>query len=191
MIVPMHNPFVPETLEGWSVLHLMYRVGWERLARRHRAERERLAEEAVARSGGARCGRDRFRADARAQGRPDDRLLPPQLRAAGRRRSSRCRAPRCTSYLEPTTSYVSIVELGHVRDDRRRFTSSSEQKHKPGSDEFEQAFDAEMETQRQRVMNRLFLDLPKRALRLLLPDEQAPRRGAELVSASRSSGARR
>jgi chlorite dismutase len=34
-------------------------------------------------------------------------------------------------------------------------------KLKPGSDEFEQAFDAEIETQRQRVMNRLFLDLPK------------------------------
>ena len=26
-----HNPFVPETLEGWSVLHLMYRVRWDRL----------------------------------------------------------------------------------------------------------------------------------------------------------------
>ena len=34
-------------------------------------------------------------------------------------------------------------------------------RHKPASDEFEQAFDAEMETQRQRVMNRLFIDLPK------------------------------
>ena len=34
-------------------------------------------------------------------------------------------------------------------------------KHKPGSDEFEKAFDVEMETQRQRVMSRLFIDLPK------------------------------
>jgi chlorite dismutase len=34
-------------------------------------------------------------------------------------------------------------------------------KHKRGSDEFEQAFDVEMDTQRQRVMNRLFLELPK------------------------------
>ena len=32
---------------------------------------------------------------------------------------------------------------------------------KPGSDEFEKAFDDEMTTQRQRVMNRLFLDMPK------------------------------
>jgi chlorite dismutase len=34
-------------------------------------------------------------------------------------------------------------------------------KHKAGSDEFESAFDAEMETQRLRVMNRLFLDVPQ------------------------------
>ena len=25
----MHNAFVPETLEGWSLLHLMYRVKWD------------------------------------------------------------------------------------------------------------------------------------------------------------------
>ena len=29
----MHNPLVPETLEGWSVLHLMYRVGWDSVRR--------------------------------------------------------------------------------------------------------------------------------------------------------------
>ncbi len=64
-------------------------------------------------------------------------------------------------------------------------------KFKPGSDEFEKAFDAEMETQRQRVMSRLFLDVPKCALRLLLPDEQAARRDGTTGTARRSSGARR
>ena len=43
----MHNPFVPETLEGWSVLHLMYRVRWDRLRGRTPAEREQLSTEAV------------------------------------------------------------------------------------------------------------------------------------------------
>jgi chlorite dismutase len=32
--------------------------------------------------------------------------------------------------------------------------------HKAGSEEFDKAFDTEMESQRQRVMSRLFLDLP-------------------------------
>ena len=40
----MHNPFVPETLEGWSLLHLMYRVRWDRLREMPPAERQRLAD---------------------------------------------------------------------------------------------------------------------------------------------------
>ena len=43
----MHNPFVPETLEGWALLHLMYRVRWDKLRGVSAAERSRLADEAV------------------------------------------------------------------------------------------------------------------------------------------------
>ena len=41
----MHNPDVPETLEGWSLLHLMYRVRWDRLRACGEDERRRLARE--------------------------------------------------------------------------------------------------------------------------------------------------
>src|SRR5215217_7835156 len=44
----MHNPSVPETLEGWSVLHLMYRVRWDRLRSLDENARQQMAEEAVA-----------------------------------------------------------------------------------------------------------------------------------------------
>ena len=43
----MHNPSVPETLEGWSILHLMYRVRWDRMRSMADADRRRLADEAV------------------------------------------------------------------------------------------------------------------------------------------------
>ena len=43
----MHNPFVPETLEGWSLLHLMYRVRWDRLRSLNSAEIQRLADSAT------------------------------------------------------------------------------------------------------------------------------------------------
>jgi len=43
----MHNPFVPETLEGWSVLHLMYRVRWDRVRNTSETDRRRLADEAI------------------------------------------------------------------------------------------------------------------------------------------------
>ena len=47
----MHNPFVPETLEGWSVLHLMFRVDWARLMTRPAGDLDsRSREEAIGRA---------------------------------------------------------------------------------------------------------------------------------------------
>ena len=43
----MHNPLVPETLEGWSILHLMYRVNWEEIRRLQDADVRRIADDAV------------------------------------------------------------------------------------------------------------------------------------------------
>ena len=63
-------------------------------------------------------------------------------------------------YLEATTSCVSIVELG-MYEMTAKIHEQLGAKHKPGSDEFDRAFDAEMEAQRQRVMGRLFLEVPK------------------------------
>src|ERR1041384_4540910 len=44
----MHDPRVPETLEGWSVLHQMFRVRWDAWRALPTPERRRHAEEAVA-----------------------------------------------------------------------------------------------------------------------------------------------
>ena len=43
----MHNPLVPETLEGWSILHLMYRVNWDRVRVLTAGDISRIADEAV------------------------------------------------------------------------------------------------------------------------------------------------
>jgi len=64
------------------------------------------------------------------------------------------------AHLEPTYSYVSIVELG-MYEMTAKLHEQIGAKFKPGSDEFEQAFDAEMQTQQSRVTSRLFLDVPK------------------------------
>ena len=44
----MHNPFVPETLEGWGLLHQTFRIRWQELRRLTAAARTDLAAEAVA-----------------------------------------------------------------------------------------------------------------------------------------------
>ena len=155
----MHNPFVPETLEGWSALHLMYRIGWERLGALSASEREGLADEAVKALAVPDAGATAF---VQMLGHKADLMIVcfrqnfEQLAAAQLALSRTA----LHSYLKPTTSYVSIVELG-MYEMTAKIHEQLGQKHKPASAEFEQAFDAEMETQRQRVTSRLFLELPK------------------------------
>jgi len=155
----MHNPVVPETLEGWSVLHLMYRVRWDRLRGLTPADRERLAADA---------GRALAVPDAgstalvQVLGHKADLMVICFRRGFGELAHAQLAFARTELHdlLEPTTSYVSVVELG-MYEMTAKIHEQLGAKLKPGSDEFERAFDAEMETQRQRVMNRLFLDMPR------------------------------
>src|SRR5258705_12284620 len=44
----VHNPQVPETLEGWSVLHQMFRIRWDVWKALARDRRKKVADEAAA-----------------------------------------------------------------------------------------------------------------------------------------------
>ena len=155
----MHNPFVPETLEGWSLLHLMYRVRWDRLRDVPAADRERLADEAVRALAVPDAGSTAF---VQVLGHKADLMVICFRRGFEQLAQAQLALSRTGLHdvLEVTSSYVSIVELG-MYEMTAKMHEQLGAKHKPGSDEFEQAFDGEMETQRQRVMSRLFLDLPQ------------------------------
>ncbi|MGE0393121.1 MAG: hydrogen peroxide-dependent heme synthase [Vicinamibacterales bacterium] len=156
----MHNPLVPETLEGWSVLHLMFRVRWDRVRALSAEERKALADEASAAltvtDGGATAFVQMLGHKAELMviifRRTFDELGQAQLNLS---------RTGLRDLLEPTESYVSVVELG-LYEMTAKLHEQLGAKFTPGSDEFERAFDAEMETQRQRVISRLFLDMPAR-----------------------------
>ena len=155
----MHNPFVPETLEGWSLLHLMYRVRWDRLRGMREEDRARLADEAVRALSVPDAGAT---ACVQMLGHKADLMFICFRRHFEQLAQAQLALSRTElhDHLEPTVSYVSIVELG-MYEMTAKMHEQLGARFKPGSDEFEQAFDAEMETQRQRVMSRLFLELPK------------------------------
>jgi chlorite dismutase len=155
----MHNPFVPETLEGWSVLHLMYRVRWDELRTLAGPDCTQLSEEATRALAVPDAGSTAF---VQMLGHKADLMFVCFRRgfeplAQAQLALSRTGLHR---YLEPTASYVSVVELG-LYEMTAKIHEQLAQRYTPGSDEFERAFDAEMEVQRQRVMSRLFLDTPK------------------------------
>jgi hydrogen peroxide-dependent heme synthase len=161
----MHNPFVPETLEGWSVLHLMYRVDWARLKGMAPADRQRLGQEAAA-ALAQTAPEAQHGASAYVQmlGHKADLMVI----AFRKTFDDLARAEHAIAqsalfpYLIPTTSYVSIVELGMYEMTAKIHRQIGEQGLKPESAEYNAAFDEEMGRQRQRVIGRLFLEVPKR-----------------------------
>ena len=182
----MHNPLVPETLEGWSLLHLMYRVRWDRLRSVDDGDRQQMAEEAVSALAVPDAGSTAF---VQLLGHKGDLMVICFRRGFEELAQAQLALSRTRlhDHLEPTTSYVSIVELG-MYEMTGKIHEQLGVKHKPGSEEFERAFDAEMESQRQRVMNRLFIDLPKARYVCFYPMNK--RRGETLNWYSESFGRR-
>jgi peroxiredoxin len=160
----MHDPRVPETLEGWSVLHQMFRIRWEPWLSLPGAERKVRAGESAA----ALCAMPRGEGGATALstllGHKGDLMFVhfrpsfETLQAAQIAVASLPVAP----YLEATTSYVSVVELGMYEMTAQIHGRLRERDLKAGTPEFESAFDAEMEEQRRRVYGRLFQEVPPR-----------------------------
>jgi peroxiredoxin len=155
----MHNPVVPETLEGWSILHLMYRVRWDRLRGRSPEDVDRLAGEVVRALAVPDAGATAY---VQMLGHKADLMFICFRRGFEELAAAELALSRTElhDHLELATSYVSVVELG-MYEMTAKLHEQLSARFKPGSEEFERAFDAEMETQRQRVMSRLFLELPK------------------------------
>ena len=111
----MHNPFVPETHEGWSALHLVFRVDWPRLGGLPPGERARMAAE-VEQALGATVPRPADGGSALVQllGHKGDLMVivfRPSFDELGRVELALARTG-LHGYLHATYSYVSIVELG-------------------------------------------------------------------------------
>jgi chlorite dismutase len=155
----MHNPLVPETLEGWSVLHLMYRIRWDRLRGASDEACRRLAAGAHEALAVPDAGATAW---VQTLGHKADLMVIVLRQGFDALAQAQLALSRTELHdlLEPTSSYVSIVELG-MYEMTAKIHEQLGQKHKAGSDDFERAFDAEMEAQRQRVMTRLFVELPQ------------------------------
>ena len=65
-------------------------------------------------------------------------------------------------HLVPTSSYLSIVELGLYEMTGKIHQDLAARGLEGGSDAFERAFDEEMGLQRERMIGRLFAEIPKR-----------------------------
>ncbi|HUL75691.1 MAG TPA: hydrogen peroxide-dependent heme synthase [Vicinamibacteria bacterium] len=160
----MHDPRVPETLEGWSVLHQMFRVRWAEWRGRPAELRQRLAADAAETLASMRHGEAGATAPVTLLGHKGDLMLVHFRRSFEELQAAQVTVARLglAGFLEPTASFVSMVELGMYEMTAQIHRRLAEQGLEAGSDEHEKAFDAEMEDQRKRVAGRLWLEVPAR-----------------------------
>lgn len=160
----MHDPKVPETLEGWSLLHQMFRVRWQAWSALPAAERRARGSESVATLSAMNRAGESGLALSTLLGHKGDLMFvhfQPSFEALQAAQLAVARLP-IAPFLEPLGSYVSVVELGMYEMTGLIHSRLAERGLKAGSEDFEKAFDAEMEEQRKRVQGRLFLEVPRR-----------------------------
>jgi len=160
----MHDPRVPEALEGWSVLHQLFRIRWTALRRLPPAERHQLGRDAALLVAGMQRGSEGTCVPVTLLGHKGDLMLIHLRRSFDELQAAELAVAglELAEFLEPTTSFVSMVELAMYEMTIQIHKRLAERGLKAASDEFEQAFDAEMEEQRKRVSARLFIDPPPR-----------------------------
>ncbi len=158
----MYDPQVPETLEGWSLLHQMFRVRWEAWRALETATRDAIATEASHALEGLDRGDEGATALGQLLGHKGDLMLLHMRRDFEGLAAAQLEVEhlRLHAYLEPTTSFVSVVELGMYEMTAIIHRRLQERGLDPSSAEFAAAFAQEMEEQRRRVLRRLYPAMP-------------------------------
>ena len=156
------GPIVPATLDGWSLLHQAFRLRWPALRALSPAARTSLAS-GLARSLELSAG-DGATAFVQLLGHKGDLLLIHARRDFDTLSQAQLHVASSSlfEYLEPTFSYVSIVELGMYDMTGKLYGELAGRGLEAGTEGFEQAFAEEMAAQARRVGSRLFLELPQR-----------------------------
>ncbi|HEY1374950.1 MAG TPA: hydrogen peroxide-dependent heme synthase [Candidatus Binatia bacterium] len=157
-------PPVPLTLEGSYILHQMFRFrrpAWKRLEKNRQTA---ASGEAAARLASMEQSKEEPSAVFSLLGHKGDLLFIHFRRTLEALNAAQVALADLdlAEYLEPTTSYVSVVELGLYEATVRLYQGLAEKGLQPGSAEWNQAVAAELDNQRKVVAPRLFTPIPPR-----------------------------
>jgi len=156
-------PPVPLTIEGYSVLHQMMRFRWSAWRPLRTSIKSEIVQEAaglLAKMEQNANGQSALYSLLGHKGdlmfvhfRPSfDELNQAELRLA---------RLKLSDYLETTSSYLSMVELGLYESSIKTYNELAERGVEPHSEEWKQAVNETLQRQREAMRPRLFPDLPK------------------------------
>jgi peroxiredoxin len=172
-------PPVPLTLEGYSVLHQMMRFRWDKWRSLPATEKAEVVDEASSllnrmEQGGA--GQSGLYSLLGHKGdlmfvhfrRSFDELKQTELELA---------QLRLGDYLEPTTSYLSVIELGLYESTIKTYKDLADKGLSPHSEEWNRGIAETLARQKEAMHPRLFPELPKHRYLCFYPMDR--RRGED------------
>jgi hydrogen peroxide-dependent heme synthase len=155
-------PPVPLTIEGASVLHQMLRVRWTAWKALAVGARTEIAEEAAAALAEMELNASGQSAAFSLLGHKGDLILV-HFRASFEELGQvekRLAQLRLWDYLEPATSYLSVVELGLYESSQKTYHALADRGIQPFSDEWKAEIEQVLARQREAMRPRLFPDVP-------------------------------
>jgi chlorite dismutase len=172
-------PAVPLTTEGYSVLHQMMRFRWSAWRALPPAEKSAIAGEAAAVLSAMERNAGGQSALYSLIGHKGDLMLihfresfadlnQAELKLAGLRLSD---------YLEPTTSYLSIIELGLYESTVKIYKTLAERGIKPHSEEWKREIAETLARQKEAMRPRLYPEIPPNRYACFYPMDR--RRGED------------
>jgi chlorite dismutase len=158
------TPAVPLTLEGWNILHQMFRVRWSAW----KALSPSARKEVISEAGAVLTELERSEAGQSGLfsvlGHKGDLLVLHFRRTLDELNAAElCLANlKVSEFLDAATSYLSVVELGLYEASVRLYTGLREKGLQPHTPEWDQAVEAEVTRLRQVMAARLWPEIPPR-----------------------------
>jgi peroxiredoxin len=156
-------PATPLTIEGYSVLHQMFRFKWQAWRSLRPTQKAEIADEAAQLLKNWEASASGQSALFSLLGHKGDLMLVhfresfDQLNQAEMQLSHL----RLSDYLEPATSYLSVIELGLYESSLKTYRELTQGGVEPHSDEWKQAINETLVRQREAMRPRLYPEIPQ------------------------------
>lgn len=156
-------PAMPLTIEGYSVLHQMMRFRWERWRAVPKAEQSEIIGEAVGSLGKMEQGSAGQSAIYSLIGHKGDLMFVHFRQSFDELKQTELQLARLrlNDYLEPTTSYLSVIELGLYESTIKTYKDLAEKGIAAHSEEWNRAIAETLERQKEAMHPRLFPEMPQ------------------------------
>ncbi len=156
-------PPVPLTIEGYSVLHQMMRVRWPAWRQLPSAEKAAVVDEAVGVLAEMEQNAGGQSALYSLLGHKGDLMFVHFRRSFDELNQAELRLAqlRLSDYLEPSTSYLSVIELGLYESTIKAYRDLKDRGVEPHSDEWKREITEVLARQKEAMHPRLFPELPK------------------------------